>query len=217
MKICPAILTDNMDFFNEKLRLFQVFDTIDIDFISPGSLVQTRKTAILDSILNALTKHPKKVYKIHLMCDFPFQEINRTMDYLKTLNLVFIIHQESSFNIEDVKKFNFPIGIAIKYDSPLKDLEYYQNFFMAQVMSIDTGSQGGEFKPKALERVKELRDLGYDGEVALDGGINLETIKEITKYPVDSLSVGSYFSKSLDVIEDKRKLERAIELNLKNK
>jgi ribulose-phosphate 3-epimerase len=212
MKICPAILTSNIDFFREKLRLFQIFDTIDVDFVNPGSLTQAPKTLNIKTIFNELNRYPHKKYRIHIMSDFPFEEINRVVDYLKFMNIIFIVHQESSFDVNQLATLDIPIGLAIKHDSELKELDYYNNFSLIQIMSVETGGQGNEFQTNALEMVKELRELGYDREVALDGGINLETIELIKQYPVDSLSVGSYFSKSLDVVEDRRRLEEAIKL-----
>jgi ribulose-phosphate 3-epimerase len=215
MKICPAILTNNVDIFQEKLRLFQIFDTIDIDFITPGSVTSAPKTLNIKTIFNELNRYPHKNYRVHLMCDFPFEEINRVVDYLKFMNILFIVHQESSFNTNQLEILDIPIGLAIKHDTELREASYYQNFSLIQVMSVDTGAQGNKFEPNSLELVNELRELGYDREVSLDGGINLETISLIAQYSVDSLSVGSYFVKSLDIEEDKRKLEEAIKLNLK--
>lgn len=209
MKICPAILTNNLEVFKEKLRDFQVFDTIDIDIVIPGNLTQTKKTVSLQDAVDAISKYPIKTFRIHLMCDFPLEVIRKVKNQ-RGLNIIYILHQESSFNIDDVKRSKSLFGLAIKDSSDLRTLEYYKNFVLVQVMSVEIGGQGNEFEVKALEKVKELRKLGYDREVALDGGINLSTVSLLKNLQIDSLSVGSYFSKSLDIVEDYKKMSRAL-------
>lgn len=209
MKICPAILTNNLEVFKEKLRDFQIFDTIDIDIAIPGNLTQTKKTVSLQDAVDAISKYPIKTFRIHLMCDFPLEVIRKVKNQ-RGLNIIYILHQESSFNIEDVKNSKSLFGLAIKSSSDLRPLGYYKNFVLVQVMSVEIGGQGNEFEVKALEMVKELRKLGYDREVALDGGINLSTVSLLKNLQIDSLSVGSYFSKSLDIVEDYKKMSRAL-------
>lgn len=209
MKICPAILTNNLEVFKEKLRNFQIFDTIDIDIVIPGNLTQARKTVTLQDVIDAISKYPNKVYRIHLMCDFPMGVIQKVKNQ-RGLNIIYILHQESSFDIDEVLKSKYLFGIAIKGSSDLRSLEYYKSFVLVQVMSVEVGGQGNEFEVKALEKVKELRKLGYDREVVLDGGINLSTVSLLKNLQIDSLSVGSYFSKSLDIVEDYKKMSRAL-------
>ncbi len=215
MNICPAILTNNINIFRENLRSFQIFDEIDVDIIVPGNLTSARKTVPIQDAITEVSRFRNKKYKFHLMCDFPFNEIQKVKDRIQFLNIVFIIHQESSFDKNDVESSKAPIGIALKYTTNFRSLEYYENFCLVQIMSVEIGKQQNAFEPISLQKVTELRELGYDREVALDGGINLENITYIAKYDINSLSVGSYFTKSLNVITDKEKIEDEIELHVK--
>ncbi len=215
MRICPAILTNNEAHFSELLRSFQIFEEIDIDLIIPGNLTPEKKTVGIEFVINEISRFQSKRYKIHLMCDFPFEEIRKVIDKVGFLDLTFIIHQESSFDMMDVEKCKTPIGIALEFTTKLKDIYYYENFALVQIMTVEIGGQGNAFEPKAMNKVTELRDLGYDRDIEIDGGINLDTISYIAKFPIDILSVGSYFTKSLNVLEDKRLLEDEIELILK--
>lgn len=216
MNICPAILTNNINTFRDNLRSFQIFDEIDIDIIIPGSLTSAPKTVSIEDAINEVSRFQNKKYKFHLMCDFPFEEIQKIVDRIQFLNIVFIIHQESSFDMKEVESSKEPIGLALKHTSDFKNLDYYENFCLIQIMSVEIGKQQNVFEPSALQKVTELRELGYDRVVALDGGIHLDNVAYITEYDVDSLSVGSYFTKSLNVIEDRKKLQEEIELSVKN-
>ncbi len=215
MNIYPAILTNNINIFRENLRSFQIFDEIDVDIIVPGNLTSTLKTVSIEDAIAEVSRFQNKKYKFHLMCDFPFHEIQKVKDRIQFLNIVFIIHQESSFDLNDVESSKTPIGLALKYTSHFRSLKYYENFCLVQIMSVEIGKQQNVFEPAALQKVTELRELGYDREVALDGGINLENVAYIAEYDVNSLSVGSYFTKSLNVIDDKEKLQEQIEIHLK--
>ena len=43
-------------------------------------------------------------------------------------------------------------------------------------MSVFAGFGGQKFLPSVLPKVGALRQLGFDGEISMDGGVGLETI-----------------------------------------
>ena len=42
-------------------------------------------------------------------------------------------------------------------------------------MSVHPGFGGQRFMPEVLPKIRALRDLGFTGEIEIDGGINAET------------------------------------------
>jgi ribulose-phosphate 3-epimerase len=52
---------------------------------------------------------------------------------------------------------------------------YLGRLHLVLVMSVNPGFGGQRFMPEVLPKVKALRDLGFTGEIEIDGGINAET------------------------------------------
>ena len=48
------------------------------------------------------------------------------------------------------------------------------------------------------------------GLIALDGGVNIKTAPLLKNYPIDKVSVGSYFSKSNDLQSDLNLLNQTL-------
>jgi pentose-5-phosphate-3-epimerase len=65
-------------------------------------------------------------------------------------------------------------------------------------MTIDTGKQGQPFLPFNLSKISDLRNSGFGGEIAIDGGLDKETISQAIQFPVDTLVVGHYIGGSED-------------------
>jgi len=63
------------------------------------------------------------------------------------------------------------------------------------VMSVKTGKGGQSFMLESLEKIKELRARGFVGEIEVDGGINLETVRLAEAAGADVVVVGSFLMK----------------------
>ena len=53
---------------------------------------------------------------------------------------------------------------------------YLDRLDLVLVMSVFAGFGGQRFLPDVLAKVEQLRDMGFEGEVSMDGGIGPETI-----------------------------------------
>jgi len=60
------------------------------------------------------------------------------------------------------------------------------------IMSVNPGFSGQKFMPEVLSKVEEIRK-SFNGEIAIDGGINAQTAPEAVKAGVDILATASYF------------------------
>ncbi|MEP7103821.1 MAG: hypothetical protein ABI721_03870 [Candidatus Dojkabacteria bacterium] len=213
IEICPAILTSSSKELKEELLSYsKLFNIIDIDINVDNDDFTGQITRRLEDVITILeTMNEVPFLNLHLMVENPLKEINKVIGKSFENKIRFIIHQESS--LDDVI-FSFlgrdKIGATLKVDSELKDLEFYNKFSEVQLMTVSIGYQGNEFEKKVLEKSKELKDMGFTGIISIDGGVNLETVDEIKKYPINRVSVGSYFSKSEDLIKSKKELEAAL-------
>jgi len=83
-------------------------------------------------------------------------------------------------------------SIAINPDTTLYRLKpLLDRLYMVLVMSVFPGFGGQKFIPEVVPRIKELRDLGFEGEIEVDGGIDAVTAPHVVEAGATVLVAGS--------------------------
>lgn len=212
IQITPAILTNDLLEFEAQLeRYAKTVGLIDVDINVENDGFDGNLTVHLEDALELIASSEEAntvKFNLHLMVDFPSEQIEAINNF-KFVNRVFV-HQETV--IEDIEDYLMleKRGLAIKAESSLKAIDFYSRFSEIQLMTIKTGEQGNAFKVEVLNRVEELKKLGYKGKISIDGGVNLMSADLIKRYPIDRVSVGSFFSKSIDFERDYELLDKAL-------
>ncbi len=213
--ICPAILVDNkQDFIQQFNNYKDLFDCIDIDINIPNDDFEGEVTIGPIEALLCLENHEGNNFNLHLMVSEPVLIIDEYISNrcLPKKNRI-LIHQESNFKpVLDKYDTNLDIGIVVKAESNMKDIEFYKQFSEVQLMTIITGKQGNPFIPEVLDRVEWLREEGFEGIISLDGSVNLQSAQLIRNFDVSRVSVGSFFSKAENLELNKQKLELALNM-----
>ena len=200
IEITPAILTNDPSEFSNEIEQLLGFDSIDIDVIR-SDFIEGQTTLSLEDVNKLITKYrDRKIsWGFHFMVKNPSKDLNELVEMGFSTSEIRVYMQQES-DLDFMRTFEWPetwrIGISLKLETELKNLEYYSPFDEVQLMSVKVGFQGGDFQSKVFEKVNKLRELGYKGFISLDGGVNLETAELIKKYLVNRVSVGSYFSKT---------------------
>ena len=78
-----------------------------------------------------------------------------------------------------------PDGDVTWLDPFLGDLD------MVLVMSVFPGFGGQAFMPEVLDKVRALRERGFDGRIEMDGGIGPETIVPCAEAGTDVFVAGT--------------------------
>jgi pentose-5-phosphate-3-epimerase len=161
--------------------IWEVISHLPIGNISLGwDLKMAQPEMALQTILTKFPKHRVYVYS------------SAELGFLKGLDLA-----------------EYHIGLGILAGDELPGMEVLQSFPEVQVMTVRDEKQGGGLDVSLLERTRALRSMGYMGIISIDGGVDLETVKLVQQYPIDRVSVGSYFQRSDDVQAAYEKLEAA--------
>ena len=155
----------------------------------------------------------EKKLDIHLMVDNPYEYV---IQY-KNMDIEFItIHIESKGDkkrvIDEIKSMGYKVGIAIKPNTDVKELEKYLNDIdMILVMSVEPGKGGQKFIHSSVEKINSVKELIGDRNILLevDGGINDETITKC--HNADIKVVGNYitskdnYQKYISILKDLEK------------
>ena len=215
IEISPAILTNDKTEFTRLLGAYADagFHSIDID-IADGEFVP-HATLALKEVIDQTSDFPQINFGWHLMLGEPEAEVEHIIKFYQKSAKPFriYIHQEAKTAfLKDLDLVAHNIAVAVKDETDLRELGYYNKFPEVQPMTVISGSQGGRFESGAITKVAELRDAGYVGKISLDGGVNLNTARHIREYDLNRVSVGSYFQESTDLDLDWHKLNLALNL-----
>ncbi len=154
-------------------------------------------------ITEAIRRLTKQTLDVHLMITEPDRYLKQ---FVAAGADVVIIHYEASSDIErdlaEIKRLGAVPGIAINPDSKFDVLSPYVCLFdYFLVMSVFPGFGGQSFKTATLDTMRAAVRATKDHPflVAVDGGVNLETIEAVFATGIDIGVVGSALFKADDI------------------
>jgi ribose 5-phosphate isomerase B len=116
--------------------------------------------------------------------------------------------------VAHAKSNGYKIGLGILNSTPRAFVEEYAHLFdFVQVMGIEhIGVQGQPFDIKTLETVRSLRTAYPTLPIAVDGGVNADTIVKLKVAGANRFAPGSFVSKSLNPVASYKHLTELIGL-----
>lgn len=172
-------------------------DAIHVDLMD-GIYAGTKNFDI--NHLPILFKDNIKPLEIHMMVSKPSGYLN---DLLKLKPSCIYIHpstEPSVFGLlNELNNYEILRGLVINPDEEISSFSHYFPYIdRVLLMSVIPGKGGQKFLKSTKERLQELIEYKKDNdfEIYIDGGINNETIKEVTN--ADGVISGSYICMSKD-------------------
>ena len=164
-------------------------------------------------IIQDIRKTTECHLETHLMIENPHESLQQ---YIEAGSDTIIVHLEASHNpqkdLEYIRSKNVYAGIAINPntdESLLLTLLDYIDYIL--VMSVFPGKGGQNFIPETLNKMKNIVSMRADREIiiAVDGGVNMNTISTVFATNIDVAIVGSGLFKSQDVTKRFQELMNA--------
>jgi ribulose-phosphate 3-epimerase len=133
-------------------------------------------------IVAAVKKHATKPLDTHLMITDPWKYADPFLDAGSDL-LTFHIEVEEKGDVgallKHIRSRGKKAGLSVQPDTPISRLKpYIQDLDLVLIMSVFAGFGGQKFMTSVLPKAQELRALGFDGEISMDGGIAPSTIAD---------------------------------------
>jgi ribulose-phosphate 3-epimerase len=92
------------------------------------------------------------------------------------------------------------VGVAVNPPAPVEPLRPWLNQLdLILVMSVHAGFGGQSFMPDVLDKVRRLRDWGYDGDLEMDGGITDATIADCAAAGANVFVAGTFLFRAADM------------------
>lgn len=183
-------------------------DFIHVDLMDGGFV--TNRNFTIEEVIRLLKNHEKPL-DIHLMTFDPIIYINDLKD-LKPEYITFHLEATKDIvkTIEVIKRNNIKVGISIKPETNILELMPYLALVdLVLLMSVEPGAGGQSFiyhiADKLQELIKVRRENNLNFKIAMDGGLNDDTIKLVRG--LDIAVVGSYICKSNNYEEQIKKIK----------
>jgi len=91
------------------------------------------------------------------------------------------------------------IGVAVNPPAAVEPLiPYLDRIDLILVMSVHAGFGGQSFLPEVLEKTRQLREWGYDGDLEMDGGITDRTVADCAAAGANVFVAGTYLYRAPD-------------------
>ncbi|MDD2437562.1 MAG: ribulose-phosphate 3-epimerase [Massilibacteroides sp.] len=155
-------------------------------------------------ILNRLKAISKKPMDVHLMIVEPqkfIHEVAATGAYLMNVHYEACTHLHRT--VAAIKDCGMKAGVTLNPHTPVHLLEdIIQDVDMVLLMSVNPGFGGQKFIEHSVEKTTALKELilrkGLNTLIEVDGGINLDTGKQLVDAGADVLVAGNFVFKSPD-------------------
>ncbi len=208
MNLAPSLLS--ADFGNlraeakevEPLATYFHIDVMDGHFVD--------NLTIGPPVVNSLRRGLTKPFDIHLMIDYPIAYAPR-FEIMEGDIITFHVEakDDPSRTIETIHETGAKVGISLRPGTPIETIfPYLDRVDLALVMSVEPGFGGQAFMPKAIERIRALRQRIGDRTITIevDGGINLENVRDVVEAGATLIVAGSAIFKEHDRIVAMRTL-----------
>lgn len=205
--ICPTVTAYDQHQYREQMELIEPFaKRIHIDLMD-GEFAPT------------VSPTPDQIWwpdgltaDIHLMFQRPMAELEQLISLKPSLVVIqFEADVDHVVFTAKLHEAGIKAGLGLLQATPVAAAgPVLGSFDHAMIFSANLGHHGGVADLTLLDKVRQVRELYPDIEVAWDGGINDQNAKQLVEGGVDILNVGGFIHKAENPSNAYAKLEAVI-------
>lgn len=166
-------------------------------------------------VIKSIRRHAKSFLDVHLMVERPERYIEKFADAGADL---IVIHEEACEDvygaIEKIRACNKRVGLALNPDTDAATLEDKLDFIdHILVMTVYPGFGGQKYIEASTEKIRKIKEMVLKSkrkiDIAVDGGINDDTLLEVLHAGANIITAGSAIIKG-NIYENTKKYINAI-------
>ena len=196
IKISPSILSADFTRLAEQVREAEEagVDYIHVD-VMDGHFVPN--ITIGPMIVKALRPVTKLPLDVHLMIENPEHYI---LDFTKAGADIITVHQEATphlhSTIQQIHNLGIKAGVSINPSTSVSTLdEIICEVDLVLVMSVNPGFGGQSYIHSCTSKISRVRvmldNCGSSADLEVDGGVNVDTVKEVIGAGANAFVAGS--------------------------
>lgn len=135
----------------------------------------------------------------HLMVNNPKDYIDECLLHQTQIIAVHVESRDVDLAINRIKENNIVAGLVFNPDTNPMEWEYLiKQVEVVQIMTVIPGAQGRGFDSRNLDKIDWIRSINPSIKIAIDGGINPETMLQIIYRDPNFVIVGSFLTEAED-------------------
>ena len=114
--------------------------------------------------------------------------------------------------VQQIHTAGMQAGVSLNPHTPVSLLEdIIEDVDLVLLMSVNPGFGGQKFIPRILDKVRDLKEMiarrNSHAVIEIDGGVNLDTGRQLVEAGADALVAGSFVFRSPDPLKTIRELK----------
>ncbi|MDP2043716.1 MAG: ribulose-phosphate 3-epimerase [Candidatus Omnitrophota bacterium] len=194
IKIAPSILSADFSYLASELKKVEAAgaDLIHVDVMDGHFVPNITIGPVVVKYMRKVTKLPLDV---HLMIEHPAKYIGAFVNAgsnMITVHIEAVTLKGLAAIAKGLRKSKVKLGISLNPSTPLIKIKKALPLVdFVLIMSVNPGFGGQAFIPGVLKKIKQLRAI-FKKDIAVDGGINNVTAKQVKAAGANVLAAGSY-------------------------
>lgn len=212
-KISPSILSADFTRLGDEIAAVEKAgaDYLHIDVMDGHFVPNITIGPLVVKAARPVTDMP---FDVHLMISQPDLYID---EFVKAGANIISVHAEATIHLHrtlgHIRSCGAKAAVALNPATPISVLDHVlTQIDMVVIMTVNPGFEAQKFIPEMTTKIKSLREkidrLGLDMEIEVDGGINPETIEQVSSAGADVFVAGSAIYHSKDYAETIEELRR---------
>lgn len=198
IEVIPSILADTWDEFVAMARKIEPiaerahFDILDGGFVAKRTIFGFQELQMFET---------KLLFDIHLMVMHPEEYVPQWLNEPRAKRIM--LHAESDGRLKDclleIRSQGRLAGIVLNPETPTGAItEYLPLVDCVQFMTVHPGRNGSPFLTDVIDHISTFHDSYPEIPIAVDGGMNQETVHMAVGAGASIIVSGSYIMNSQD-------------------